>query len=185
MKLVVGLGNPGRRYEDTRHNTGFAVLAELARRHGSGRPKSAFRGMVVDVDMSGVRALLLCPETYMNRSGMSVRLALDFYKLERENLLVVCDDLNLPLGKLRMRTTGSAGGHNGLEDVSNQLGSQDYARLRVGIGAPPHESDATGFVLTRFRKDEREVIEEAIARAADCVAIWACEGIETCMNRYN
>lgn len=185
MKLVVGLGNPGRRYKDTRHNTGFEVLAELGRRYASGRPKTAFRGTLVEADLSGVRAFLLCPDTYMNQSGMSVRLALDFYKLPRENLFVVCDDLNLPLGKLRLRSTGSSGGHNGLENISDQVRSQDYARLRIGIGSPPDGDDATDYVLRRFRNDERDAIEEAIVKAADCVPIWACEGIEACMNRYN
>ena len=185
MKLVVGLGNPGRRYEVTRHNTGFDVLAELGRRHATGRPKANFRGTVLDADLEGIRALLLCPETFMNRSGASVRLAIDFYKLPYEEVLVICDDLNLPLGKIRLRSSGSTGGHNGLEDIHNQLASEDYARLRIGIGPVPENIEGADFVLGRFTKQQREVIDEAILRAADAVVVWARDGIDVCMNQYN
>jgi PTH1 family peptidyl-tRNA hydrolase len=185
VKLVVGLGNPGRRYEGTRHNVGFAVLAELARRYAAGRPKSAFHGEVADADLGGTRALLLSPLTYMNNSGTSVQAAMSFYKLPHEDLLVICDDLNLPLAKLRLRAKGSAGGQKGLEDVIQRLGTEAFPRLRVGIGSPPEGWDATGYVLGKLSKEEKAALEQAVLDAADAVALWAREGIECAMNRYN
>lgn len=185
MKLVVGLGNPGRRYEGTRHNVGFAVLGELARRHATGRPRSGFHGDVVDADLDGTRALLLSPLTYMNLSGTSVQAAMGFYKLPHENLLVICDDLNLPLAKLRLRAKGSAGGQKGLEDVIARLGTEEFSRLRIGIGSPPEGWDASGYVLGKLTKEEKAALEQAVLQAADAVALWAREGIECCMNRYN
>ncbi len=185
MKLVVGLGNPGRKYEHTRHNVGYAVVAELARLGSGTHPRQRFRGEVIEADLGGVRALLLCPTTYMNRSGQSVAEARDFYKLPLENMLVICDDLNLPLGKLRFRASGSSGGHKGLEDIIRWLGSEGFARLRIGIGQVPEGWDAADYVLARFAESEKACIEQSIARAAGAVVDWACRGIEYCMNRYN
>lgn len=185
MKLVVGLGNPGRKYEGTRHNVGYAVLAELARRHAVGSPRASFLGEVLEADLDGTRALLLSPTTYMNQSGASVQAAVGFYKSPLDELLVICDDLNLPLGKLRARSKGSAGGQKGLDDIIRRLGSEEFSRLRIGIGSPPVGWEATGYVLGRFTPDERIEIDRAIPRAADAVVDWAREGIEFCMNRYN
>lgn len=185
MKLVVGLGNPGRKYQETRHNVGFAVLAELAEKYATSRPKSKFQGEVVEADIEGQKALLLSPVTYMNRSGASVQAARDFYKLANEDLLVVCDDLNLPLAKLRFRTKGSSGGQKGLADVVAKLGSEEFPRLRIGIGSPPEGWDATGYVLGKFAAEEKPEIEQAVRQAVDAVVAWAREGIEYCMNRYN
>lgn len=185
MKLVVGLGNPGRRYEETRHNIGFAVLAELAREFATSRPKSKFHGEVVEADLGGEKALLLSPVTYMNNSGSSVQAARDFYKLPNEELLVICDDLNLPLAKLRFRAKGSSGGQKGLEDIIRKLGTEEFSRLRIGIGSPPDGWDPTDYVLAKFARHQIAEIEEAIRRAADAVALWAREGIQNCMNRYN
>ncbi|MHB1033118.1 MAG: aminoacyl-tRNA hydrolase [Pirellulales bacterium] len=185
MKLVVGLGNPGRKYEGTRHNIGFMVLAELARKYGTSRPKANFQGETVEATVEGMKAVLLCPHTFMNLSGTSVVRARDFYKLEDKDLLVVCDDLNLPLGKLRVRACGSSGGQKGLDDIIRCLGSEEFGRLRIGIGSQPPGWDAADYVLSRFAKQERPDIEEAVWRAADAVALWAREGIENCMNRYN
>lgn len=185
MKLVVGLGNPGRKYERTRHNVGYAVLTEVARHAATGRPRQRFHGEVVEADLGGVRTLLLTPTTYMNRSGQSVAEARDFYKLSLDNMLVICDDLNLPLGKLRFRASGSSGGHKGLEDIIRHLGSPEFARLRIGIGQVPEGWDAADYVLARFAEAEKPQIDAAIARAAAAVAEWVCRGIEYCMNRYN
>ncbi|HVA49340.1 MAG TPA: aminoacyl-tRNA hydrolase [Pirellulales bacterium] len=185
MKLVVGLGNPGRKYQATRHNIGYEVLGNLARRFANGPAKSAFQGEVADAELGGQRALLLWPHTFMNRSGASVVLARDFYKLENSELLVVCDDFNLPLARLRARSKGSSGGQKGLEDIIRALGTDELARLRVGIGSPPEGWDPVNYVLGNFGKDEREEVELAVVRAADAVVVWAREGIGPCMNQYN
>jgi len=185
MKLVVGLGNPGRKYQATRHNVGFEVIAELSRLFGGGQGRSNFQGETVDANLKGERALLLSPHTFMNKSGTSVVQARDFYKLANRDLLVVCDDLNLPLAKLRFRAKGSSGGQKGLDDIVRRLGGEDFARLRIGIGAPPDGWDAADYVLGKFAKAERSEIDAAIWRAADAVVAWAHEGVESCMNRFN
>ena len=169
MKLIVGLGNPGRRYEGTRHNIGFCVLAELARRSGAGRAANRFLGEVVEAESGGEKLLLVGPLTYMNESGSSVLAARDFYKLPNEELLVVCDDLSLPLGKLRFRARGSSGGQKGLADIVRRLGTEEFARLRIGIGSPPDGWDPADYVLARFAAAERPVIDEAVATAAEAV----------------
>lgn len=185
MKLVVGLGNPGRKYQQTRHNVGFEVIAELARLHGSGGSRSNFQGEVVDANLNGERAVLLCPHTFMNRSGTSVVQARDFYKLSNRDLLVVCDDFNLPLAKLRFRAKGSSGGQKGLDDIARCLSSEEFGRLRIGIGQPPQGWDAADYVLGKFSKQERSEIDAAVWRAADAVPVWARDGIEACMNQFN
>jgi peptidyl-tRNA hydrolase, PTH1 family len=185
MKLVVGLGNPGRRYEGTRHNIGYLVLAELARRHGVSPVKTRFHGEVVEAELGGQKALLLSPTTFMNLSGVSVQEAVGFYKLPNEDLLVLCDDLNLPVGKLRLRSRGSAGGQKGLDDIIGRLGTDEFSRLRVGIGAAPAGWDWANYVLSKFTPGELPVIRQAVESAAEAVAVWAREGIEICMNQYN
>ena len=185
MKLIVGLGNPGRKYAGTRHNVGYEVVAELAQRHGMGRAKSKFRGEVIEADLGGQRALLLSPVTYMNLSGSSVAAALDFYKLPMDELLVVCDDMNLPLGKLRFRAKGSAGGQKGLADIMARLATEEFCRLRVGIGSSPDNWDAADYVLSKFTRQEKAIIEDGVSLAADAVIAWARDGIQDCMNQYN
>lgn len=185
MKLVVGLGNPEKRYQGTRHNIGFVVLAELARRHATGKVKAKFHAEVVEASIAGERATLLSPLTYMNRSGTSVQEAVRFYQVEPADLLVVCDDFNLPLAKLRFRPKGSAGGQKGVADIIGRLGSEEFARLRIGIGEPPARWDAADYVLSKFTKDELPEMEEAVERAADAVAVWVTQGIDACMNQYN
>lgn len=185
MKLVVGLGNPGRKYKDTRHNVGYSVLAELSRRHGDGSARNKFHADVVEANIEGERALLLAPLTYMNLSGTSVVEAIGFYKLSLEDLLVICDDMNLPLGKLRIRAKGSSGGQKGLADIIDRLGDEQFARLRIGIGEPPPGWNAPDFVLSKFNKQEKTEIELAVVQAADAVALWARQGAEACMDRHN
>lgn len=186
MKLVVGLGNPGRQYVGTRHNVGYEVLAELARRWAAeNRPRVQFSGETVSATIHGVKVLLLSPTTYMNRSGTSVRAATDFYKLDLQDILVVCDDMNLPLGKLRFRSRGSSGGHKGLADIIRALGTEEVPRLRIGIGKPPGGEDSVRFVLSHFGKEEETIIRGAYRRAADAVEIWVTQGIEACMSQFN
>lgn len=185
MKLIVGLGNPGRKYQATRHNIGFAVLGAVARRFGDGAVKSKFHGEAVEACLNGHRALLLSPLTYMNRSGISVQEAKSFFKVLDGDLLVICDDLHLPFGKLRLRTQGSSGGQKGLEDIIRRIGSDGFARLRVGIGRPPGGWNWADYVLSKFAKEEEIEVEEAVRQAADAVALWVGEGVEACMNQYN
>lgn len=185
MKLIVGLGNPGRKYEGTRHNVGFLVVEELAKKYGHSKPKKEFQGETIEAKLENEKTLLLCPHTLMNLSGGSVLAARDFYKIDEKDLLVVSDDLNLPLGKLRFRSSGSSGGQKGLADIIRRLGTDEVPRLRIGIGSPPDGRDAADFVLGKFTKAERPDMDEAIWRAADAIVVWAREGLATCMNRYN
>lgn len=184
MKVVVGLGNPGRRYAGTRHNVGFEVLDRLATGPNVGRSQERFQALTVELLEGDTKVLLVQPQTFMNLSGHSVRQVVDFYQVALPDLLVVCDDINLPLGKLRIRARGTHGGHNGLRDIQNHLGTTDYPRLRIGVGAPA-EGEAVDYVLGRFRPVEREMIEDALDRAVQAVVCWIRQDIQTCMNQYN
>jgi len=184
MKVVVGLGNPGRQYDGTRHNVGFAVIDLLAASADGGRFQSRFQARVAEVTEGDEKVLLVKPETFMNLSGRCVRQVLDFYQLSAEELLVVCDDINLSLGKIRVRARGTHGGHNGLRDIQNHLGTTEYPRLRIGVGAPEGD-DAVDHVLGRFRPGERGLIEDAIRAAAQAVVVWLHDGVEKCMNEFN
>lgn len=185
MKLVVGLGNPGRKYEGTRHNVGFRVLDILAGKLlAQKRPKQAFQADLAECVIGEEKVVLLWPQTFMNLSGGSVQPTRDFYKLTNADLLVVCDDFNLALGKLRFRKSGSSGGQKGLEDVIRRLGD-DFSRLRIGIGSPPPHFDTTDFVLGKFMKDEQPTIDEAIGRSVDAVQDWVQAGGDRVMAKYN
>src|SRR5215212_7289793 len=175
MKLIVGLGNIGRKYEKTRHNIGFEVLDALAARCPGASAKEKFDGRLMDATIAGERVLLLWPYTLMNRSGQSVSAAADFYQLEPADLLVVCDDFNLPLGKLRFRSEGSAGGQKGLDDIIKRLGADEFSRLRIGIGPVPDSWDPADFVLGKFGASERRIVDETIDRAVDAVECWVKE----------
>jgi PTH1 family peptidyl-tRNA hydrolase len=183
-KLVVGLGNPGSKYEGTRHNVGFEVVDRLAEGGAGARFARKFDGLVAEAEIDFRRVLLLKPETFMNLSGRAVVQALRFYKLEPADLLVVCDDLSLPLGRLRLRGAGSDGGQKGLRDIIAALGTDAIARLRIGIG-DRGPVDAADFVLGRFRGAERPVIDDALILAAQAVAVWTTQGLPAAMNRFN
>lgn len=185
MKVVVGLGNPGRKYENTRHNIGFEVVSELASRWNADPPRSRFESEICEIQIGVSKVLLVAPQTFMNLSGRAVGKLCDFYKLEPEAFTVVCDDMNLPVGRLRWRAKGSAGGQKGLLDITRHLGTQEVARLRIGVGRPPGRQDPADYVLGRFGKAEREEMEIAVAHAADSVELWVREGTTTTMNKYN
>lgn len=185
MKLLVGLGNPGSAYDGTRHNVGFEVLEVLARRAGSPSRRGRFQGEVAQVVVRGCPALLLWPLTWMNLSGSSVLAARDFYKIGDADILVICDDFNLPCDTIRIRPGGSAGGQNGLADVLARLGTTTIPRLRIGIGPVPSGWKPADFVLGRFSKEDRERIGVMVERAADAAEEWAALGIQAAMNRYN
>jgi PTH1 family peptidyl-tRNA hydrolase len=183
VRIVVGLGNPGKRYDGTRHNVGYAVADSLASGPRAGSFQSRFSAQVCELVEDSGKILLVKPETFMNLSGRCVRQIVDFYQLPLSDLLVVCDDINLPLGKLRVRARGTHGGHNGLRDIQAHLGTTEYSRLRIGVDAP--RDDAVDHVLGRFRPAERAVIDDAVALAAQAVLVWAARGVEACMNQYN
>lgn len=182
MKAIVGLGNPGREYAGTRHNIGFDVVDEVARRWNVQlRPwKSA-----ADVVVVGSRGVVLAePQTFMNASGDAVSRLAAFYGLEPTDLLVVADEVQLPLGRIRLRGSGSAGGHNGLKSIIQHLGTE-FPRLRIGVGRGDPTWDLADHVLSRFGRDEREAVVEAVNRAADAVELFAEYGVEAAMNRFN
>ena len=185
MKLVVGLGNPGRKYEGTRHNVGFDVVDRLAAKHRVDW-ESAPRG--IDALVARWRAAdvtLAKPLTFMNLSGGAIVGLLQFFKVELADLLVVVDEVNLELGRVRTRATGSAGGHNGLKSAIEQLGTEDFARMRIGVGRGDARRDLADHVLAKFDRDERESVETTIGRAADAVELFVTEGIGPVMNRFN
>lgn len=184
-RLIVGLGNPGGRHAGTRHNVGFEVVDLLAARAGVRLRRSRLGGAAAETHVAGARVILLKPHTYMNRSGVAVRAAVDWGRVRLRDVLVICDDVHLPLGKIRLRRAGSAGGHNGLISVIEALASQDFPRLRIGVDEPPPHMDQIAYVLSRFAREELQTIGPAIARAADAVETWIETGIDEAMNRFN
>jgi peptidyl-tRNA hydrolase, PTH1 family len=185
LKLLVGLGNPGRGYEGTRHNVGFEVLEILAKRAGSPVRRARFQGETAQATFRGSSVLLLWPLTWMNLSGTSVLAARDFYKIDDGDILVICDDFQLPNDTIRLRSGGSSGGQNGLSDVLSRLGSTAIPRLRIGIGPMPAGWKSADFVLGKFAQSERKAIDGLLERAADAAEEWAALGIQAAMNRYN
>jgi PTH1 family peptidyl-tRNA hydrolase len=186
MKLVAGLGNPGREYAGTRHNVGFEVMDLLARRHHLPWP-AKLDGSSVEARWRRPDAdvLLVKPLTYMNLSGRAVGEVARFYKIDLPDVLVVTDDVNLPVGRLRARASGSEGGHNGLRSIAESFGTIDYARLRIGVGRGDLRRDLADHVLARFEPDEQAGMEDAIARAADAVEVWISDGLARVMNTFN
>jgi PTH1 family peptidyl-tRNA hydrolase len=191
LHLVVGLGNPGGKYADTRHNVGFMALERLAAAAGTTfRQQAKLQGLLAEVGQGTSRLRLLMPQTFMNESGRSIRAALDWFDLPPTQLLVVVDDMDLPLGKLRLRASGSAGGHNGLRSTISHLGTQDFARLRIGIGAPaedPAERRArtVGHVLGRFSAAERPLLEAVLTEVEAGIGLIQRLGLERAGNRLN
>jgi PTH1 family peptidyl-tRNA hydrolase len=183
MKIVVGLGNPGREYAATRHNLGFMVADTLARRLGATPARSRFKAEIAEANHNSEKIVLVKPQTYMNLSGHAVREVVNWHKVPRANVLVVLDELDLPFGTIRLRAEGSAGGHNGLAHIIEQLGGKDIARLRIGIGRG--QIAATAQVLSRFSSAEQAELPELISAAADCAMLWLDEGIVAAMNRCN
>mgnify|MGYP005861711021 CR=1 FL=1 len=184
VKLVVGLGNPGARYANTRHNVGFMVVDRLARRCSAAVTKRQCSALVGLGNLGGTRVCLAKPQTYMNLSGDAVACLLRFYKIPTADLLVVYDDRDLPVGRIRLRERGSAGGHRGMESIIGRLGTSDFPRLRIGIGRPA-ETEAVDHVLGSFTPEERPLMEEALDRAAEAVECVLKEGTVVAMNRFN
>ena len=184
--LLVGLGNPGTQYENTRHNVGFLVADELAERQNAPIQRLKFKALTNLLTISGEKVLVMKPVTYMNLSGEAVRQAVDFYKIPPERVLVVSDDTALAVGRLRIRKGGSAGGHNGLKNIIQHLGTDQFPRVRVGVGEKPHpDYDMADWVLGKFQGEDKKVIDWAVKRAADAVECLLKEGPDRAMNRFN
>lgn len=184
--LVVGLGNPGRKYENTRHNTGFRVLDALCREHHVTCDRARFQALTGEAILGGKRVLLVKPQTFMNLSGAAVHEAASFYKIPPERILVIFDDISLPVGTLRIRPKGSAGGQNGVKDIIAQLGSQDFPRIKVGIGGKPHpDYDLADWVLSTIRPDELEDMEDAVHRAVLAVSELIEHGVPSATQKFN
>jgi PTH1 family peptidyl-tRNA hydrolase len=183
MKVVVGLGNPGREYAQTRHNVGFMVLDLLKRDLSMQAERKRFRSVLVEGILNGEKILLVAPQTFMNLSGQSVLEVQNWFHLDPSDLLVVFDDIDLPLGSLRMRGDGSAGGHNGMKSVIEHLGTNEIPRLRIGVGRP--RSNTISHVLSRFGKDEEAELPGILERAAEAVKLWIATGTVSTMNEVN
>lgn len=184
MKLIVGLGNPGPEYKNTRHNAGFMVVEELARQLKVKKEISAHQAIIARAQFKAEPVLIAKPMTYMNLSGQAVRSIMNKYKITIPELLVVSDDMDLELGRLRMKPRGGSGGQKGMQSIIEILGTDDFARLRMGIGRP-HHYNVVDYVLTRFDPAEEEVFQAAVKRAADALTVWLVNGIDRAMNKYN
>lgn len=184
--LVVGLGNPGPKYEWTRHNMGFLAIDELAQRQSIPVQKLKFKALTNSAVIGGQSVLLMKPTTYMNLSGEAVGEAARFYKIPPERVLILSDDVSLPQGKLRVRRSGSAGGHNGLKNIISHLGTDAFPRIKIGVGQKPHpDADMVNWVLGSFTGEDKKIMEEAISRAADCVELLLAKGVDEAMAKFN
>lgn len=184
--ILVCLGNPGDAYENTRHNVGFAAADALGERLNKPIQRLKFKALTNVVEYGGAKVLIIKPTTYMNLSGEAVREACQFYKLPPERVLVVCDDVSLPVGKLRLRRNGTAGGHNGLRSIIGQLHSDQFPRVKIGVGQKPHpDYDMADWVLGKFSKEDRKTIDATIERALDAIECTFSKGIDQAMSRYN
>lgn len=186
MYIIVGLGNPGREYQNTRHNIGFDVIDMLAGRNHITMGEKKHKAIIGKGLVAGHKAVLVKPQTYMNLSGESVRDVIDFYKIdEKEELIVVSDDISLHLGQLRIRKKGSAGGHNGLKDIIKHLGHDEFQRVKMGVGDKPQGRDLADYVLGHFDKEERCIMDESAGRAVQAIEVMITDGPDKAMNLFN
>jgi PTH1 family peptidyl-tRNA hydrolase len=185
MKLIIGLGNPGRQYAQTRHNVGFIAVDELAHRHKVELDKEKFNGLFGTGVINGEKVMLLKPLTYMNLSGEAVRPIMDYYSIEVEDIVVIYDDLDLPVGKIRLRTKGSAGGQNGMKSIIQHIGTQEFKRIRIGIDRPRNGMKISDYVLGRFTPEEVNDVVSAIKNTTDACEDWLKQSFIDVMNKYN
>jgi peptidyl-tRNA hydrolase, PTH1 family len=185
MKLIVGLGNPGKQYENTRHNIGFEVIDELSDRFSIPLNQSKFKGLYGIGFHQGEKVILLKPLTYMNLSGESIRAVCDYYQIDIENIVIIYDDLDLPVGKIRLRQKGSAGGHNGIKSTVAQLGTQEFNRIRIGIDRPNNGMKVPDYVLGRFHDEEKPLTQEAVKKSAAACEAWLEKPFLQVMNEFN
>ncbi len=185
MHLIVGLGNPGEKYEGSRHNLGFRVVEELSRRLPAGKPIKKHKSLYAVAKYKAAQVILAQPLTYMNRSGLAVNELMRNFKLNPDDLLIVFDDLDLPPGTIRLRKKGGSAGHRGIESIINVLGTADFPRLRIGIGKPSSSIDSAEYVLQKIDSPAQELIDEAVDRAVEAALLFIYEGLEAAMNTYN
>jgi len=183
--IIAGLGNPGREYINTRHNIGYMVIDELAKRNNVDVDRIKFDSLTKEINLYGEKVLLLKPITYMNNSGIAIKKAVSFYKIPLENLLVIYDDIDIDFGSIRIRKKGSGGTHNGMKSVVKELNNTEFPRIRIGVGKKPPGWDLADFVLSDFTKEEKAKIEESIKLACDAVEVFIKDGIDKSMNLYN
>ncbi len=186
MYLIAGLGNPTKKYEKTRHNAGFEVIDYLSEKYQIPVKQAGFKGLYGTGYIEGQKVLLLKPQTYMNLSGESIRAALDFYKMDpEEEMVVIYDDISLAPGQLRVRAKGSAGGHNGMKNIILHTGTQKFARVRVGVGEKPKDFDLADYVLGHFSEEDQKIMDEAFQKAGSAAAVIVTEGTDAAMNQFN
>lgn len=186
MYIVVGLGNPGSQYNMTRHNIGFSTIDYIADQNKASLKKLKFKSFFGEINVAGEKVVLVKPQTYMNLSGESIREFSCFYKVPPENVIVICDDISISTGKIRIRRKGSSGGHNGLKSIIYQLNSEDFIRIRIGVGSPENaDYNLADYVLGRFSKEEIPVLEESIKKSADAVFEIIKNGVDSGMNKFN
>ncbi len=187
MKLIIGLGNPGKNYKDTRHNVGSNVIFALCEKFEVALKKDWFiSAQSAKIVLGKEHVVLAVPQTYMNLSGIAVKALVKKHKIDLSDILIVCDDLDLDTGLIKIKTTGSASGHNGVKSIIEHLKSQEFSRLRIGIGRPKHvNADISDYVLSKFEKKEKQLIDETIKRAGECVESWIVDGQAKCMNVFN
>jgi PTH1 family peptidyl-tRNA hydrolase len=185
MKMIVGLGNPGKQYEKTRHNIGFEVVDKLSAKWGIPLDQSKHKGIYGIETVNGEKILLLKPLTYMNLSGESISAVMNFYKIEKENIVILYDDLDLPIGKIRLRQKGSAGGHNGIKSAIAHFGDQEFNRIRIGIGRPEGRSPVVDYVLSRFTNEEWDQLSNVMDRCINACEQWLEKPYLQVMNEYN
>ncbi len=186
MYIIVGLGNPGREYQNTRHNIGFQVIDAIAEKNNISVKEKKYKALIGKGVVAGQKVLLVKPQTYMNLSGESVREVIDYYKIdEKKELIVISDDISLDVGQIRIRKKGSAGGHNGLKNIILHLGHDQFERIKMGVGEKPQGYDLADYVLGHFTQMEQEILQDSIARASQAVETIMTEGVDQAMNRYN
>lgn len=186
MYIIAGLGNPGREYENTRHNTGFMVIDEAAGKYNINVTEKRHKAIVGKGFIGGQKVILVKPQTFMNLSGESIREVIDYYKIdEKTELIVISDDISLDAGAIRIRKRGSAGGHNGLKNIIKHLGHDEFQRIRMGVGEKPSEYDLIDYVLGHFSEDERKLMSESVKEAAEALEVMIADGADAAMNRFN
>ena len=185
MYIIAGLGNPGEKYDNTRHNAGFLTIDALASKYNIDVREKAHKALIGKGVIEGQKVILAKPQTYMNVSGESIRALVDYYKIVQEELIIIFDDISLEPGQLRIRKKGSAGGHNGIKSIIAHLGTQEFPRIKVGVGDKPPRMDLADYVLSRFSKEDREKMEQAFKDAAEAVEVMIAEGPDAAMNQFN